>query len=365
MDRNKTSHGGGIKHRLTQMLLRSACTASTANTTTSFVTISKNGTNHGREGEPPGTPSLSMLLHKHRHENQANASRPKLEKSSSSRSSPVIQVSIECGGRRALHGTNQKPVPVLAKEVEENKKKKKSNGSCPNSKKSSPVFPSSPASKAYYSNQESRRKKIAMKPRKKEIKKLQSNPYGFSTSSSAHSDMEAGLFSSEDEEEETHTLFSSKSMSSDSSELYHCTNKPKTPHVQLRKAVESPSRRNAKRDIEVNNARRDIEVNKHLISVSSKDRKVSDSGISSVTGNTGTGTGGTGTGSGLAVVKRSCNPYMDFRSSMVEMIVEQKVISAKEMERLLQSYLALNATHHHPVIVRAFEDICEAIFSDE
>ncbi|KAJ1688000.1 hypothetical protein LUZ63_019390 [Rhynchospora breviuscula] len=359
MDRNKTSHGGGIRHRLTQMLLRSACTASTANTTTSFVTISKNGSNQGREGEPPGTPSLSMLLHKHRHENQTNASRPKLEKSSSLRATPVIQVSIECGGRRALHGTNQKPVPVLAKE-EEIKKKKKSNGSCHSSKKSSPVFPSSPASKAYYSNQESRRKKITMKPRKKEIKKLQSNPYGFSTSSSAHSDMEVGLFSSEDEEEETHTLFSSKSMSSDSSELYHCTNKPKTPHVQPKKAIESP-RRNAKKDVEVNNARRDIEMNKHLVSVSSKDRKVSDSGISSVTG-TGTGTG---TGSGLAVVKRSCNPYMDFRSSMVEMIVEQKVISAKEMERLLQSYLALNATHHHPVIVRAFEDICEAIFSDE
>ncbi|KAF3324503.1 Transcription repressor OFP8 [Carex littledalei] len=342
MDRNKNSHGGGIKHRLTQILLRSACTASTSNTittTTSFITISKNGTNQQKEGEPPGTPSLSMLLQEHRREKQTNSLTPKakLERSSLLRTTPVIQVSIDCGGRRALHVAKQNHVPVPVKEEEENKKKKKS----------SPVSPSSPATRYYYSNQETRRKKIVRKPRKKEIKKLQSNPYGFSTSSSAHSDMEPGLFSSEGEEE-TQTVFSSKSFSSDSSELYHCTNKPKTLHVQPRKAIESPKR----------NAKRNIEVNKHPVSVSSKDRKVPDSGIS-------ISTACTGTGSGRAVVKRSSNPYMDFRSSMVEMIIEQKVISAKEMERLLQSYLALNATSHHPVIVRAFEDICEAIFSDE
>lgn len=358
MDRNKTtSHGGGIKHRLTQMLLRSACAASTANTTTSFITISKNGTNQERQEEPPGTPSLSMLLQKHRREKQTNFPTAKLEKSSSHRAAPVIQVSIDCGGRRALHGTNQNHVLVPVKEEEECKKKKKSStaGSYHSSKKSSPVSPSSPATRFYYSNQETRRKKIVGKPRKKEIKKLQSNPYGFSTSSSAHSDMEPGLFSSEGEEEETQTLYSSKSFSSDSSEVYHCTNKPKTSHAQPRKAVEESPKRNAKRD---------IEVNKHPVSVSSKERKVSDTGDSSSFTGISSGTG-TGTGGGRAVVKRSCNPYMDFRSSMVEMIVEQKVISAKEMERLLQSYLALNATHHHPVIVRAFEDICEAIFSDE
>lgn len=298
-----------------------------------------------------------MLLQEHRHEKQTNSSTPKLERSSSLRTIPVIQVSIDCGGRRALHVAKQNQVPVPVKEEEDNKKKKKSNGSYHSSKKSSPVSPSSPATRYYYSNQETRRKKIVGKPRKKEIKKLHSNPYGFSTSSSAHSDMEPGLFSSEGEEEETQTLFSSKSFSSDSSELYHCTNKPKTLHVQPRKAIESPRR----------NAKRNIEVNKHPVSVSSKDRKVPDSGISSFTGKStsiSTSTS-TGTGSGRAVVKRSSNPYMDFRSSMVEMIVEQKVISAKEMERLLQSYLALNATNHHPVIVRAFEDICEAIFSDE
>jgi uncharacterized protein (TIGR01568 family) len=337
------------------MLLRSACTTSTANTTTSFIIISKNGTNPERAEELPSTPSLSMLLQKHRREKQTNSSTPKLEKSSSHRSAPVVQVSIDCGGRRALHGTNQNLAPVPVKGEDENKKKKKSNGSYHSSKKSSPVSPSSPATRFYYSNQETRRKKIARKPRKKEIKKWQSNPYGFSTSSSAHSDMEPGLFSSEGEEEETQTLFSSKSFSSDSSEVYQCTNKQKTLHVQPKKAVESPKR----------NAKRDIEANKHPISLSSKDTKVPETGVISFTDvSTGTGTG-TGTGSGRAVVKRSCNPYMDFRSSMVEMIVEQKVISAKEMERLLQSYLALNATHHHPVIVRAFEDICEAIFSDE
>jgi uncharacterized protein (TIGR01568 family) len=335
------------------MLLRSACTTSTANTTTSFITISKNGTNKKRAEEPPSTPSLSMLLQKHRREKQTNSSTPKLEKSSSHRSAPVVQVSIDCGGRRELHGTNQNHAMVPVKGEYENKKKKKSNGSYHNSKKSSPVSPSSPATRYYYSNQDIRRKKIAGEPRKKEIKKWQSNPYGFSTSSSAPSDMEPGLFSSEGEEEETQTLFSSKSFSSDSPEVYQCANKPKPLHVQPRKAVESPKR----------NAKRDIEVNKHPISVSSKDTKVPDTGVNSfIDISTGTGTGAR---SGRAVVKQSCNPYMDFRSSMVEMVAEQKVISVKEMERLLQSYLSLNATHHHPVIVRVFEDICESIFSDE
>jgi uncharacterized protein (TIGR01568 family) len=60
---------------------------------------------------------------------------------------------------------------------------------------------------------------------------------------------------------------------------------------------------------------------------------------------------------GFAVVKRSRNPYADFRSSMVEMIVGKQLFGAPDLERLLRSYLSLNAPRHHPVILQAFSDI--------
>jgi uncharacterized protein (TIGR01568 family) len=60
---------------------------------------------------------------------------------------------------------------------------------------------------------------------------------------------------------------------------------------------------------------------------------------------------------GFAVVKRSRDPYADFRSSMVEMIVGRQLLGAPDMERLLRSYLSLNAPRHHPVILQAFSDI--------
>jgi uncharacterized protein (TIGR01568 family) len=60
---------------------------------------------------------------------------------------------------------------------------------------------------------------------------------------------------------------------------------------------------------------------------------------------------------GFAVVKRSRDPYADFRSSMVEMIVGRQLFGAPDLERLLRSYLSLNAPRHHPVILQAFSDI--------
>ena len=53
-------------------------------------------------------------------------------------------------------------------------------------------------------------------------------------------------------------------------------------------------------------------------------------------------------GAGMAVVKRSINPYLDFRSSMVEMVVERRIGSVAKMEELLGSYLSLNSPRHHP-----------------
>jgi uncharacterized protein (TIGR01568 family) len=60
---------------------------------------------------------------------------------------------------------------------------------------------------------------------------------------------------------------------------------------------------------------------------------------------------------GLAVVRRSRDPYGDFRESMVEMIVERQVFGTAELEQLLHTYLSLNPARLHPVILQAFSDI--------
>lgn len=66
--------------------------------------------------------------------------------------------------------------------------------------------------------------------------------------------------------------------------------------------------------------------------------------------------------SAVAVVKRSSDPYHDFRTSMVEMIVAQHIFAAKDLENLLRCFLSLNSFHHHKVIIQVFAEIWEAFF---
>ncbi|CAL0331038.1 unnamed protein product [Lupinus luteus] len=66
----------------------------------------------------------------------------------------------------------------------------------------------------------------------------------------------------------------------------------------------------------------------------------------------------------FAVVKRSSDPYSDFRTSMVEMIVEKQIFSPLDLENLLQCFLCLNSCHHHEIIVEVFTEIWEALFSE-
>ncbi|XWS69885.1 hypothetical protein CRYUN_Cryun03dG0002200 [Craigia yunnanensis] len=66
----------------------------------------------------------------------------------------------------------------------------------------------------------------------------------------------------------------------------------------------------------------------------------------------------------FAVVKTSSDPYNDFRTSMVEMIVERQIFAAKDLEQLLQCFLSLNSHHHHRIIVEVFTEIWETLFSN-
>ncbi|KAF3440818.1 hypothetical protein FNV43_RR19104 [Rhamnella rubrinervis] len=64
----------------------------------------------------------------------------------------------------------------------------------------------------------------------------------------------------------------------------------------------------------------------------------------------------------FAVVKKSEDPYVDFKRSMMEMIMEKQMFNDKDLEQLLHCFLSLNSRHHQGIIVQAFSEIWEALF---
>lgn len=66
----------------------------------------------------------------------------------------------------------------------------------------------------------------------------------------------------------------------------------------------------------------------------------------------------------FAVVKKSEDPYEDFKRSMLEMIMEKQMFQAGELEELLQCFLTLNSRQYHEVIVEAFSEIWEVLFCE-
>ncbi|KAL6952363.1 hypothetical protein U1Q18_043821 [Sarracenia purpurea var. burkii] len=59
----------------------------------------------------------------------------------------------------------------------------------------------------------------------------------------------------------------------------------------------------------------------------------------------------------FAVAKCSTDPYHDFRTSMAEMIVEREIFDGGDLESLLQTFLSLNSSHHHKVIIEVYTDL--------
>ncbi|CAK7349281.1 unnamed protein product [Dovyalis caffra] len=66
----------------------------------------------------------------------------------------------------------------------------------------------------------------------------------------------------------------------------------------------------------------------------------------------------------VAVVKKSHDPYRDFKRSMLEMILERQIFEAEDLEELLQCFLSLNSRKYHGVIVQAFSEVWEIVFCD-
>ncbi|KAE9619568.1 hypothetical protein Lal_00049341 [Lupinus albus] len=67
---------------------------------------------------------------------------------------------------------------------------------------------------------------------------------------------------------------------------------------------------------------------------------------------------------GVAVEKDSEDPYLDFKHSMVQMILENEIHSKNDLRELLNCFLQLNSPNHHGIIVRVFNEIWNGIFSE-
>lgn len=139
--------------------------------------------------------------------------------------------------------------------------------------------------------------------------------------------------SSEDENEkkdydDATTFFSSKSMSSDSSE-YFGKNRGKKDQSEKKKKCEGQ--------------KGNFPMSSTRVVALDLEGKVKDS---------------------FAVVKSSSDPYNDFRTSMVEMIVERQIFGTEDLDKLLQCFLSLNNVVHHKVIVQVYLEIWETLFSD-
>ncbi|XP_018679779.2 transcription repressor OFP8-like [Musa acuminata AAA Group] len=187
------------------------------------------------------------------------------------------------------------------------------------------------------------RTKEASERKKKKQKKVLFDAYGFTSSSSLDSENDHDLFSSyeeEKDEDESGALFSSKSFSTESSEFYHSSRKKKKKNTRRKsmKSTRRPPRRHVKHSQEP----------QPLVSISSSEKETKPEAAAYI--------------AGFPVVKRSTDPYGDFRSSMAEMIVERGMSRARDLERLLHAYLHLNSPRHYQAILEAFSDVCEAIF---
>uniref|UniRef100_A0A0E0L688 Transcription repressor n=1 Tax=Oryza punctata TaxID=4537 RepID=A0A0E0L688_ORYPU len=315
MDKSKARRhgvGGRLRQRLSQILLHSSCTTTSA---TAFVSLAK--TNVAVAGNAAGARQAPPPAA------DAHQPRPKIDGSVRRRrrrsARALVHISIDCSGATsARHSARSVGAAVMP----------------------------SPVASAKDVKAVIRSKARSGKPR---------SP-SYSCSSSTVTDDELPPFSSSDgdggegAETRSSTLFSSLSISSDStSDFYNSTGGSKRHHKNPPRRV---PRRAPPRGA---NAADEVAASKPHEDKKDGAKKADDK-------HGGGGVVGVAAAGSMAVVKRSHNPYADFRSSMVEMVVERRICGADAMADLLVSYLSLNSRRHHPAILAAFEDVWEAVF---
>jgi uncharacterized protein (TIGR01568 family) len=405
------SAAGRLKQRLARILTRSTCTTTNAAaassggtaTATAFVSLAKTNahtaasSSHPEPEAPPSPYFCTPCTYDYERPKADRGTRPRRTRSAS-----LIHISVDCtggaaSGRRSAHSD----APLLqhllseqvpARDVVGGTKQSKGGGrSKLTTTRSSPSASRRHCSSSSSSWGRARARRPSSTP----------TPYSWSSSSSSATatDDELAPFSGSDDEEgggggeaaDMRTLFSSLSFSSDptSSEFYRTNGgRSGNGNASRRSHRNTASRRRGRR---ARAPRRALssragggdpaappDAFRPLVSVETtrrtterSERTNEDKGLNNAKKLTMTMLGAAAAaeeeaaGAGMAVVKRSSNPYLDFRSSMVEMVVERRIASVGKMEELLGSYLSLNSPRHHPAILAAFEDVWEAVFGEE
>ncbi|XP_062208577.1 uncharacterized protein LOC133910073 [Phragmites australis] len=251
---------------------------------------------------------------------------------SAPRPAPLVHITIDCAGRRSVDAADPSILPLAPLDADAASRKAErrltENGipfetgewegrKCP---------PSSPF--------------VAHLPPLPPVARWKERANNSSRRLSTHSSRRLVSSSSSDDEydEDSRNLFSSRSFSSDSSDFYNC---PRKNTTRARASVSGPCR----------------------APPASARRGASQSCRYSFELPRGS-TASAATDGGFAVVKRSADPYEDFRRSMQEMIAEWPAGGEGEhsAERLLETYLVLNSPRHYPAILAAFTDVRETLF---
>ncbi|CAD6237811.1 unnamed protein product [Miscanthus lutarioriparius] len=329
----RDSAGGRLKQRLARILTRSTCTTSATAAAgsgggTAFVSLAKTNT-HSSHTREPEAPYFCTPCTYERPKAVDGGTRSRRRRRRS-RSASLIHISVDCtGGAGAVSGHSDAPLlqhllSVPARDVV----KKQSKGGRGRSKPA----PRSPSASRWRCSSPSSYWGRARRP------SSTPTPYSWSSSSSSTAtDDELAPFSgsggcSDEEggdEAETRTLFSSSRPTPRPSST--------TPSPTAAAAAATPGPGGTKQQHrECNNER-------------NKEEKGLNVGKLMMTG-AAAAEETTAGGAGMAVVKCSSNPYLDFRSSMVEMVVERRIGSVAKMEELLGSYLSLNSPRHHPAM---------------
>lgn len=390
MDKSPHGHGRGsaggrLKQRLAQILTRSSCTTNTTSansgSATAFVSLAKasaadssfsSSQLHLRQEAPPSPYFCTPCTYDYDRPKPDGGARSCRRRS---RSASLVHISVDCtGGAGAASGRRsvRSDAPLLQHRPSAQQKRDvvKQQRRMPK-----PAARSPSASRRHCSSSSSASWGRARRPRSTPA------PYSWSsTASSTATDDELAPSSATDDEEAT--LFSSLSLSSDStSELYYRhTNARGGGNGNSNTRRRSPTHRSTARRRHAPRRAPPRRAGDHtapppdafrpLVSVEAKKHREECSDERNKQEEEDKPMGAAAEerdqpGAGMAVVKRSSNPYLDFRSSMVEMVVERRIGSVGQMEDLLGSYLSLNSPRHHPAILAAFEDVWEAVFGDE
>lgn len=283
----------------------------------------------GEEKAPPlALPSYSRLGSGGKKPAGALLDQPRRFSVSAPRAPPLFHISIDCAGRRSVDAADPSLLPLFPPLDGDGRKAAGADWEgrkCP---------PSSPFIAAHLPPLPP----VARWTERRAVNSSSSSSRGrLSTrSSSSRRERVPSSSSSDDEYDEADSrrnLFSSRSFSSDSSDFYNC-----------------PSRRAATR------ARASISGPCRALPTAASRRGASQSCRYSFELPRGSADGG------FAVVKRSADPYEDFRKSMQEMIAECGGDGDGGAERLLETYLVLNSPRHYPAILAAFADVRETLF---